>query len=500
MEFPDYWKQFKWVKGWNPDYRPNIDPLYRHIKKWLEKTDRSPDELVSIIEEYDEHSADSKEAEKDYYTAWLPRESKLYRGIVRYLESNIARFSYKSCKAEDARMSRARRLLNGTKPKNGPRDLGVRGELAQMQRKFKSLSRTFNSFRGGRELENFYRTAARIRTLQLQKAALEMQLAEERGTSQPPKSRPVEVSRIKVIRQDRIWKLYYEKLRRFHFDKTDPIMDFKTFKAKSSRGIFHRRGSTLKGLQDAMKEYHRIPKRDLGARYDALTKLRSKIVAWVEAKFNKNEWDSNTRKNAVMALLAQVDEALEATRTPDEYFAKSPIRKIDWTVRTEQFPVINDAVGEVYLLHGATESVMKLIANGGFRPDLGANYGTEEKPRYGALGQGTYFSDTFSKVMTYTLCPRCLAYFCNCKGRDGKGLERYTMLARTLLGVPKSVFYQESQRKKSVCHISMGKNSVYGQVGFRAGRKHFTLWDANEFLIRSVDQMYPEFLVYWRWK
>jgi hypothetical protein len=493
MEFPDYWKQLNWVKGWNPDYRPSMGSLQKSIKKWLRTTNRSPDELVCLIEEYDRHQSDTKEAAKKYHTSWLPPKTELYKGIAHYLRSNITGFSYSSCKAEDARMARAKKLLKGSKPKTGRPDLGVKKEL-------KKLLNTFNPSQIGGDRVAYYQTAVRIRILKLQKAALEMQLTEKHGPAKPPKTQPIEVSRIKVIKQDDVWKRYYSKLRSFHFDKTDPILDFKTFKKKSSRGLFHRRGSTIKKLQKAMKEYHKIPKRNLGARHIALTTLREKIVAWVEAKFKKNEWDSNTRKDAVMLLLAQVDEALEATHTPDEYFSKSPIKKIEWTIKTKNFPVINDAVGEVYLLHGTTEGIMKLIANGGFRPDLGANYGTKDHPRYGALGQGSYFSDAFGKVMTYTLCPRCLAYLCDCKGRDGKGLERYTMLTRTLLGVPKSVFYQESQRKKSVKQIPKGKESVYGKVGFRAGRGNFTLWDANEFLVKSADQIYPEFLVYWRWK
>lgn len=170
------------------------------------------------------------------------------------------------------------------------------------------------------------------------------------------------------------------------------------------------------------------------------------------------------------------------------------LRGIEWTYKNAQMPVVDEGAGEAYLLHGTSEFVARMIASGNFRPDFGTKKAdsTHVDPKFGALGQGTYFSDSFAKVMTYTSCPRCWGHRCQC------GSERFVMLARVVLGRPTKARTHDSHRGEDVETLKDYRHSVYG-----FGRKHFytrSLFGSNEFLIKDSTQAYPEYVVYWDWQ
>lgn len=161
-----------------------------------------------------------------------------------------------------------------------------------------------------------------------------------------------------------------------------------------------------------------------------------------------------------------------------------------------KLPVIDPDAGELLLMHGTAPAVIDIIANNGFNPSF--NQGTIQNgvTKYGALGQGTYFGDSFAKVQTYTGCPRCCAMRCACVDEDGGLLERKLLLARCLIGVPTKARTHDSRRQDSVNTIKDGKHSVVGQK--RGLFANWTFFGSNEFLIKEKNQMYPEFIVHWR--
>lgn len=169
----------------------------------------------------------------------------------------------------------------------------------------------------------------------------------------------------------------------------------------------------------------------------------------------------------------------------------------------KRLPVIDGEVGEVLLFHGTSKDTMKKIATTGFDPNFCVNKGTDAKPNYGALGRGVYFSDSFSKVMTYTVCHHCGAYQCDCSHKHGDGTagsKRVTFLARVVLGAPKNKravgqFGVNDIRKQNLDSLPEDRHSVYAR-GFKFRDFKFVS-GSNEFVVKDLHQMYPEFVVYW---
>lgn len=162
---------------------------------------------------------------------------------------------------------------------------------------------------------------------------------------------------------------------------------------------------------------------------------------------------------------------------------------------SERLPVLDNALGEVLLMHGTLPDVIKIIADQGFNPNFNEGEKKGDVTRYGALGQGTYFGDSFAKVQTYTGCPICNALTCKCEDQNGEPMDRMLILARCLLGIPTKARTHDSHRKEDTSTIKAGKHSVIGQE--RGILKSWTLFGSNEFMIKRADQMYPEFVVYW---
>lgn len=185
--------------------------------------------------------------------------------------------------------------------------------------------------------------------------------------------------------------------------------------------------------------------------------------------------------------------------TLDMTGAQRPLKKIRPTtwLFTEG---LDETKGEVYLLHGTSDAVIDLIAHGGFRPDLSVNHGTVEHPRFGSLGQGAYFSDSMSKVMSYTADP----YYGDYEFESAH--EYRVILAKVLLGMPKKKhsFLQlgwDSLRHQSINDIKEDRHSVYSQ-GLLSGKKHIhqIASGTNEFLIKHAAAAYPQYIIYWQHK
>ncbi len=162
---------------------------------------------------------------------------------------------------------------------------------------------------------------------------------------------------------------------------------------------------------------------------------------------------------------------------------------------TERLPVLDGDIGEVLLMHGTLPNVIKIIADKGFDPNFNKGTTKDNVTKYGALGQGTYFGDSFAKVQTYTGCPICNALKCDCTDQDGEPVDRMLILARCMLGIPTKARSHDSHRKESTSTIKGGKHSVIGQE--RGILKSWTLFGSNEFMLKDADQMYPEYVVYW---
>ena len=179
---------------------------------------------------------------------------------------------------------------------------------------------------------------------------------------------------------------------------------------------------------------------------------------------------------------------------------ENPLRKVSFTSINP--PVINRTLGQVLLEHGTDPETMEKIKQGGFRPELGRNKGTSEKPRYGPLGQGTYFSDNSSKVQTYR--------------RDSKSLdpessedtpEFETMLAMVTLGHPKKMhgMAEPGGSRRSESHndpLPAGRHSVYSR-GLNTSKVKNLFSSAsgtNEFVVKNSDQAYPTLRISYKLK
>jgi len=177
--------------------------------------------------------------------------------------------------------------------------------------------------------------------------------------------------------------------------------------------------------------------------------------------------------------------------------------------------VLDPLFAEVYLWHGISARSYKRTLENGFRPDLGGNYGTPENPIYGYSGQGSYFTDNFSKMMSYTSCSNCGDFECDCTMMGSrKKFPRYAILTKCLLG---NIYHRRHVNEliNNIRHISRLKDifsnrkfrqetfdvkdpnfhSIY-VAGLDATRNPFKLGNsANEFLIKNYKQIFPAYLV-----
>ncbi|NBW96881.1 MAG: hypothetical protein EBR28_09165 [Planctomycetia bacterium] len=178
-------------------------------------------------------------------------------------------------------------------------------------------------------------------------------------------------------------------------------------------------------------------------------------------------------------------------------------------------PVVDPEIGETMLFHCADVNAVENITRGGFLARYGGNYGTAAAPRYGMLGQGSYFSNELAKGLTYTRCVLCGDFECACRSLETKRkIARATILARVILGNVRYYPALASIRKKlggrqgiedqfrPIAH----DNPMYHAPNTRtfdsavshgfSGNKLFDFGsEANEFMSPKDQLTYPEFVV-----
>jgi hypothetical protein len=224
------------------------------------------------------------------------------------------------------------------------------------------------------------------------------------------------------------------------------------------------------------------------------------------SRINQDIQDSADLTNRVNQEMAQTKvpyhkEPARALTTGGKVYGRNPVvftteSDVGLTASsTANLPVLNSEIGEVLLMHGTLPKVIKIIVDKGFDPNFNEGTTKGSVTKYGALGQGTYFGDSFAKVQTYTGCPLCHALRCDCVDGSGEPVDRMLILARCLLGVPTKARTHDSHRQENTSTIKPQKHSVIGQE--RGILKSWTFFGSNEFLLKEADQMYPEFVIYW---
>ena len=178
-------------------------------------------------------------------------------------------------------------------------------------------------------------------------------------------------------------------------------------------------------------------------------------------------------------------------------------------------PVIDPEIGETMLFHCADVNAIENITRGGFLARYGGNYGTADAPRYGMLGQGSYFSNELAKGLTYTRCVLCGDYECGCRSLETRRkLDRTTIMARVILGNVRYYPALASLRKKLGGRSAIENqfrpiphdNPMYHAAGGPqfdsavshglSARKLFAFGsEANEFMSPKDQLTYPEFVV-----
>ncbi|KFI11864.1 hypothetical protein F0223_06620 [Vibrio coralliilyticus] len=165
-------------------------------------------------------------------------------------------------------------------------------------------------------------------------------------------------------------------------------------------------------------------------------------------------------------------------------------------------PVLNRRNGELMLFHGTSPYIGDLIAGGGFRPDLGKK--NAKTGCYGMLGQGAYFSDNFSKIMTYSTCPQCGDYRCFCRDNTGRKFSKTALISRVCLGhsklfphlIHKAIPFTSARNDFRKVSSDHAKELGYDSVISRGTNNNF--WNIssgnNEFMITGASQAYPEII------
>ncbi|MEV0279053.1 hypothetical protein AB0I22_22080 [Streptomyces sp. NPDC050610] len=156
-------------------------------------------------------------------------------------------------------------------------------------------------------------------------------------------------------------------------------------------------------------------------------------------------------------------------------------------------PGVPQSAGEGFFWHGTGTNIMDLIDENGPAPHLGRNKGTDDKPKYGVLGQGTYVADNASKAQTYFACPQCEDPECT----DATHPPRQLMLMRGLLGSPDFAHLGHNRRAEDHKTLKEGRTSVMSP-GLKKNPARIGATGTNEFLIKDKALLYPEIRVHYR--
>jgi hypothetical protein len=226
---------------------------------------------------------------------------------------------------------------------------------------------------------------------------------------------------------------------------------------------------------------------------------------------NEQLWERYENKRYVMRSRAGTSlhgMVVDPRAHPSQGY--NTLRPVEWTYVLNHpcpgwrsLPVLDALHGEVLMFHGTTKDVIPLIAAGGFDPNRCQNRG-KETPDYGLLGKGSYFTDSFSKLMVYTGCNKCGDAECACNSSKTPLLpsNRYSMMCRVLLG---SMKRRKPFADKSADEIRQeGLDSLDGTLfdsvmGIGPDNSVDTqITPTNEFIIKDPAQANPEFIIYWR--
>jgi hypothetical protein len=270
---------------------------------------------------------------------------------------------------------------------------------------------------------------------------------------------------------------------------------------KANYGTYYRKYGISRSKQKPPKSGHVEITKIRVIRHQALWDQYEAAAARIRDDIAKTE-DIYDKVNAEAVLGMGTPEAAigmgtyitppRALSTGGKVFGRSAVK---FTTRFEGLPVLDRSIGEVLLMHGTLPNVIKIIVDKGFDPNFNKGTPSGDVRKYGALGQGTYFGDSFAKVQTYTGCPICNALKCDCTDQDSQPVDRMLILARCLLGIPTKARTHDSHRTQDTSTIKASKHSVIGQEsGFT---KSWSFFGSNEFMLKQADQMYPEFVVYW---
>lgn len=246
-----------------------------------------------------------------------------------------------------------------------------------------------------------------------------------------------------------------------------------------ARGILNDENSTSK-----QKEKAKLRLREGEKGGAPLVRSGEIEIIKISVMYNEELWDSFSR---------QSNDIKEQLKKDGD---NNPLEKVKWSITPP--PVIDQSSGEALLFHGSAPDIIDKIEEGGFRPDLGRNKGTSEAPKYGLMGQGTYFSDNMSKVMTYSTGYECQDYQCESEEEGSQ-----VIVARTVLGHPKKMhgFLQPGGNLRDQSHdspLKEGRHSVYSE-GLNVSKNPFSAGSGtNEFLIKRPYQAYPEFRIVYR--
>ncbi|WP_211824503.1 hypothetical protein [Kistimonas asteriae] len=150
---------------------------------------------------------------------------------------------------------------------------------------------------------------------------------------------------------------------------------------------------------------------------------------------------------------------------------------------------LEESIGELYLLHGTSETVMGKIIQEGFKPEISAM--TNMLKGYGMLGQGTYFTDSLKKAMIY-IPP-------GDSQPDLPHTKTFKILvAKVILGHPKKrrgILHPGNLRRDNHQTIKENRHSVFSQ-GLDIDPNPFSgAGPSNEFLLKKAEAMCPKFIV-----
>jgi len=159
-------------------------------------------------------------------------------------------------------------------------------------------------------------------------------------------------------------------------------------------------------------------------------------------------WNRYAARRAALRYAAQV----EVQNVNPETFAD-----IAFSAKT----TLDRSVNEVYLFHGTSAEAACAIAQSSFRPSSA-----------GCFGAGAYFADTAHRSDTYA--------------RTNEDGTKIMLLCRVALGNIKTL--PEGQDREASARLS--RDSVHNSlVGTTSCGREFVIWD--------VDQIYPEYMLFY---